>query len=409
MKKYLLVLMFSLFVILSSANMASATIKLNGVSTDPAIIASGDEVDIVLNFQDVDFDPNTEKKDASLSVKLEGSNTITKNYVTIFEDSGEGSIGHLFSGENWRSVFRVKINENAPPGEYEFSANFKWIGADGNQIGGTETKYFKLTVKKEGINVLVSNLQTVPGEVRSGDEYVKLDIYLENVGEKDAKSVGVKLNLPEELSHSYSNANDIRIGRLNAGEQKSLTFYIDVVDGAPAQIYNLDLLIDYIDLDNNQYTKQEDVQLLVKEKPQIKVINYSGSGVIGGSGKLYVTLENIGSETAEAVDVRLVKQSSQPFEFDVRSNYVGQLEPGETGVAVFDIDVSRSAEEKEHDFSVFIRAKGDTDNGNDNIYTFSDRAKFVVSGEKPNYLLYAGLGILGLLVLVGIVRAFRRK
>ena len=287
---------------------------------------------------------------------------------------------------------------------------FSWVDNNGNPLDNTiETKYFNLNVKKEGINILVSNLQTTPGEVRSGDEYVKLEVFLENVGEKDAKSVGVNLNLPDELSHSYSNANDLRIGRLNAGEQKSLTFYVDVLNGAPAKVYDLDILIDYIDLDNNEYVSTESFQLLVKEKPQIKVVNYSGSGLVGGSGKLYVTLENVGSESAEAVDVRLVKQSSQPFEFDVRSNYVGQLEPGETGIAIFDIDISRDAQEKDHDFSIFIRAKGDTDNSNDNIYTFSDRAKFNVSGKEPNYLLYVGLSILGAIVLILIIRAFAKQ
>lgn len=408
MKKNIMIVL-SLLVLLVSMSSVSATIKLNGVSTDPAIIASGDEIDIVLNFQDIDYDPSPEKEAGNLRVRIETSNTIAKNYVTILEDSGDGSIGYLFSGESWRSIFNVKIKEDAPAGTYEFAALFEWVNKDGELIGGTETKYFPIIVKKEGINILVSNLQTVPGEVRSGDEYVKLEVFLENVGEKDAKSVGIELNLPEELSHSYSNANDLRIGRLNAGEQKSITFYVDVIDGAPAKVYDLDMLIDYIDLDNNKFSRVETSKLLVKEKPQIEVVNFSGYGMIGGSGQLFVTLKNVGSESAEAVDVRLVKQSSQPFNFDVRSNYIGQLEPGETGVAVFDIDVSSSAKEKEHDFSLFIRAKGDTDNGNDNIYTFSDRAKFVVSGKQPNYLLYAGLGLLGIIIIVLIFRALVRQ
>ena len=108
MKKYLLILMLSFVVLLISMGSASATIKLNGVSTDPAIIASGDEVDVVLNFQDIDFDPSPEKKDASLAVKIEGSDSITKKYVTILDESGDGNIGHLFSGENWRSVSVLK-------------------------------------------------------------------------------------------------------------------------------------------------------------------------------------------------------------------------------------------------------------------------------------------------------------
>ena len=237
---------------------------------------------------------------------------------------------------------------------------------------------------------------------------VKIDLYLENVGEKDSKSVGISLLLPEEFKHTYSNANTLRIGRLNAGEQKALSFYIDIVDGVDAKVYDIPIKIKYLDLDNNEYSALKEFKLLIKEKPQIQVINYSGSGLAGKKGILEVSLQNVGSETAEAVDVRLIKQSSQPFAFDVRSAYVGQLEPGETGLAIFNIDISRNAEFKEHDFKLFIRAKGDSDNGNNNIYTYSDRAKFSVDGKAPNYFLYIGLGILGLIILIVLIRIFSR-
>lgn len=390
--------------------LAEATVKLNGVSTDPAIIASGDEVDVVVNFENKDFDMDAEEKGAQLTVLLKPADSATQEYVTIFDNSGDGSIGHLFIGENWRSIFRVKIAENAPPGTYEFVLEFSTKNAEGEAIGGIEKKYFKLNVKKEGINIAISNLQTVPGEVRSGDNYVKLDLYVENIGEKDAKSVGVKLDLPEGLSHSYSNANDIRIGRLNAGEQKTMTFYVNVDENAQANIYSINADVEYFDLDNNDYGSVIPFNLLVKEKPNIEVVNFSGEGVAGATGKLIVTLKNTGSERAEAVDVRLIKQNSQPFEFDVRSNYVGQLEPGEEGQAIFKIDVSRDAEFKEHDFKLFIRAKGDSDNGNNNIYTFSDRAKFTVEGTAPNYTLYIGAGLVAIVVLLILIKTiFWRK
>ena len=259
------------------------------------------------------------------------------------------------------------------------------------------------------------------GEIPTKEEYVQIisnpqaKAYLDQFINQD-KSITILL-AKTDISADDARMNSLTkklqahietIGRLNAGEQKALSFYIDIVDGVDAKVYDIPIKIKYLDLDNNEYSALKEFKLLIKEKPQIQVINYSGSGLAGKKGILEVSLQNVGSETAEAVDVRLIKQSSQPFAFDVRSAYVGQLEPGETGLAIFNIDISRNAEFKEHDFKLFIRAKGDSDNGNNNIYTYSDRAKFSVDGKAPNYFLYIGLGILGLIILIVLIRIFSR-
>ena len=389
---------------------AYASIKLDGVSTDPAIIAAGDEVDVVVTFRNMDYESIDDDDDVpKLNVTLMGAESVTNEYVTILDNKGEGSVGHLFMGESWRSVFSIKVHQDAPVGMYEFVLVFERYNNQGEQIDGVERKYFTLDVKKEGVNILTSNINTNPSIVRSGDDYVDVDVFVENVGEKAAKTVDLSLTLPEYIEHSYSNANDVRIGRLEPGAQKKVTFTVNVDKGAPAKEYVLGLEMDYLDMDDNDYSKNDTFSLLIKEKPVLEVVNYTGSGLAGSTGTLEVVLKNVGSETAEAVDARIVKQNSQPFSFDVRSNYVGSIEPGETATAVFDIAVNSDASFKEHDFSMFIRAKGDSDNNNDNIYTFSDNARFNVTGQQPNYLLYVGLAFVGIVVLIIIVRSFNKR
>ena len=116
-----------------------------------------------------------------------------------------------------------------------------------------------------------------------------------------------------------------------------------------------------------------------------------------------VVLKNVGEEKAESVDVRVVKQSSQPFEMDVRSAYIGQLLPGEEGTAVFLIHANSDAEIKTHNLNLAIRAKGDSENGDSNVYTFSDSASVEITDKSENnYPLY-GFVFLIIIVLASVI------
>ncbi len=147
----------------------------------------------------------------------------------------------------------------------------------------------------------------------------------------------------------------------------------------------------------------------MKEKPIIDVVDVKGNGKAGSTINLEVYLKNTGAEDAEAVDARLITQSSQPFSFDSRSNYIGELKPGETGKAVFKVKIDKDAEFKEHFLKMLIRAKGDSDKGDENIYTFNRRAAIKVEGKKPNILI--GIGIIAVVIVIGlgIFKIVRKK
>ena len=169
--------------------------------------------------------------------------------------------------------------------------------------------------------------------------------------------------------------------------------FINIDENADSEQYALDLDLNYEDLDNNDYTKKLSFPLLIKERPNIEVVDVKGDGKAGSKITLEVTLKNIGTEDAEAIDARIIKQSSQPFSFDLRSNYVGELKVGETGKAVFTINIDKEAEQKEHSLKLLIRAKGDSDKGNNNIYTFNRRAIVNVDGKKVNPVVGMVVGV----------------
>ena len=403
--------MIFVILLLGALPVVLGRLELDDIQYDPPIIASGDEVDIIIQYHDENV-PATEgkigDKDYTFRVTLEPDDDLTKKYITIQDSQGDDMQGRIFSSGYYNKVFRVKVHQNAPAGSYQFKLTGRWYE---NNVPIDVYQYirFRMNVKKEGIILDISNIETVPAEVRPGDNFVKLKTLIENVGEKNAKSVEVNLILPKGLKSSYTNNNRVWAGKVNSGEGKELTFFIDVDDDLSAGVYDIRYDFDYMDVDNNKYMKSRTIPFLVKPRPYLEVVSYNGSGLAGERSKLYVTIKNIGSESAEAVDVRLIKQNSQPFELDVRSDYIGELEPGESGVAVFDIKANPDAEIKEHDFKLLIRSKGDSDEGDDNIYTYNRRAKYKITGVADNKFVRYGLIGAGLVVVFIIVNMFWRR
>lgn len=375
-----------------------AALVLDNIHFDPAVIAAGDEVDIIVEYYD-EVIPIEEDRigddDYSFRVELRPDDDLTREYVSIVDREGDDLHGTIFSGTRYNKVFRVKVQPNAPAGNYEFRLVGQWYEND-KPLDFFRYVRFKMPVKREGIILDFANMQTDPAEVRPGDDYVKIVGALENVGEKYAKSVDVRLDPPEGIQASYTNDNRLWAGRINNGQQKDVTFFVDVAEDLRPGLYNITYYMDYRDSDDNEYVKSGTIPFRVKPRPYIEILNATGVTRAGQTAQLEVIVKNTGQESAESVDIRIMKQNAQPFVIDVRSDYVGEIEPGETGKALFDITVTRDAHIKEHDLSLLIRAKGDSEKGDDNIYLFNRKATLDVTGKAPNpFALVGGLFLVG--------------
>lgn len=408
MKKIIL----TIFSMLLFMQISFATLNINYIQYDPAIIAAGDEVDIIIQFEDTSTfldDTMIGNDDYTFKVSIKPDDDISKKYISLVDSQGDDLHGTLYSNEKYNKVFRVKVAQDAPSGTYQFELTGRWL-KNGIPVDSERTVKFEMVVKKEGIILEISKINTLPAQVRPGDKFVEIKTSIENVGSKDAKSIEIELELPENTLASYSDNNRQWIGRLNAGENREVSFFINLEDEIEAGNYDLDFSFNYMDLDDNTYTKDRTIPLLVKPRSYLEIEKVEGEGLAGQNGVLKVWVKNTGEQSAESVDVRILKQNSQPFELDVRSDYIGELEAGESGLAIFNFKVNSDADIKTHDFKLILRSKGDTDEGDDTIYTYNRRASFDVTGEAPNYYLYAGgIGLLALIVFLVFTKATKAK
>lgn len=381
-----------------------SSLDLRNVQFDPAIVGAGDEVDIIVEYSSAGFESSsyTGDTDYTFGVKLLSDDDLTSKYVEVLDTFGDDLKGSVLNGVIYNKVFKVKVLPDAPKGSYEFKLVGIWY-KNGVSTGAEISEKIIMDVKREGIILDVSNILTTPTQVRPGDKFVEVLTNFENVGFKTAKSVKVELVVNSSfIESSYSNNNRIWIGKLGKDETKSVSFALNLDDYTESGVYDLMYKISYLDEDDNSYEKEILVPFMVKPRGFLEIESVArNSGLAGDKGFLEVVVKNTGSQSAEAVDVRVLVEGSQPFEFDVRNSYVGELDVGESGKAIFEFDILDKAEIKSHDLKLVLRSKGDSDEGDDNIYTYSRNAKFDVTGVARNdFVLFGGIG---LLVLVGVV------
>jgi hypothetical protein len=132
---------------------------------------------------------------------------------------------------------------------------------------------------------------------------------------------------------------------------------------------------------------------------EIESIHASPEKIMPGSNvELKIRVKNIGGEEAESVSIRAFKESSQPFEFDEKSDFIGKLKPGETGEAVLKFSVDKEAVAKEHILDLEIRSIY-----GEEVLTQDKTATVKIEDSLQNNNLMTGIIIIVVIVAAGVI------
>jgi hypothetical protein len=316
--------------------------------------------------------------------------------------------GLIVRGDEITLSFPIYVKLNTAENVYYVPLKLKWI----NNVMEEKTQTVLIGILVRGdISLGVASVETDPAKIRSGDDNVKITVKMHNSGEAEAKNVKAKLVTKPPFKPSYSNTNLVYLGKLKAAADQTATFYLDVEETAEPGSYVLPLILTFEDLRNNKFEVKDAVNIIVEPKPYFEM---TGSRLVpalpkpGERALLYLDIKNTGHEKGESVDIRVVREAGQPFSFNVRSDFIGTLKPGERGTAVLEFDVDKDALPKEYLLKLIVRATGDTEKGDTNVYTQELKAAVNVGkgGKSPNNnLKYAAI----LVVLAVAVGALYKK
>jgi hypothetical protein len=311
--------------------------------------------------------------------------------------------GTVKAGEDLLAQYRVRVEDSAVEGNNPLDVR---LSTDGRVFFTTS---FDVYVESRLVDFEIGNLASEPENLFSDSENNKLTITLHNVGEGEAKLVKTELRLPSGFIPSSSYSDTYSIGTVGAESSGNAVFYIDIDRSVQSGEHYATLKVSYKDSQNSEYREKVlMVKLPVRASPSFEVTGLVTNPEIIGQGmegiELKVSIQNTGSREAENVNVRVLKEATQPFDFDEKSNFVGNLDPGESGEAVFRFDADNTADLKKYIMDIEIRYTQDS-----TVKTVGDKISFSVTERLPDLTGSYVLIILGIAVIAIAVWLVKRK
>jgi hypothetical protein len=399
MKKIVLIMMLLLCMsLVQGVNTQSSYVKATFLNQDPDPAEPGKYVELRWK---IEKKGNDELTDLSFRLKpaypfsFDGSDTAVKELGNW--------IGFSSDKEYYTLYYKLKVDEDALESDYNIELDYRlgsnyWIPLGDWDIRVDEEKKPNLELGK-----VISS----PKKLQAGLEEAQLDIELTNIGNADAKNVKIELVLPDGFKPSYTYSEQDVLGTINEGSTKTANIYLDIDDDLAGGDYKANLNVLYTDAGDKDavyLTKELPLRLSVKPIPKFTISEIRTDPAEGKPGqkmRIYFLVENKGGDEAKSVSVRAFKDSTQPFSFDEKSDFIGTLRPGESSEGILSVTIDENADPKKYLIDLEIR-------GIDDEEVIIDESKLSLTiaqdeRKKERQSPLIGIVIIIIIVLTGII------
>jgi len=325
-------------------------------------------------------------------------------------------IGDLFGQTRKTVTVRAKIDSDAPAGTYLVPVNLTYTRIDSviqyqvdsfrnYYVADNTTVFVPIVIKEEVIPEIVS---VVPDHLIAGaDGY--LNLVIKNNGTLDGTKATIKV-LQNDDSPVTPADSSVYIGDFPAGSTVSCRYKVSVAETAQNASYPVDVVVVYRNSEGDYVTSRtETAGVDVGSKVDFAILSPPADMSPGSKRIIQVEYKNTGSTSVRSAEARI--SAVKPFSSSSDISYLGDLAPGQSAVASFQLTVSSDATVKEYGLDSEIRYLDDM-----NTTSISDPMKVTV--EVNNLTGIAGilsnsvyLSIV-VAVIIGIVYAlyyFRKK
>ncbi len=293
----------------------------------------------------------------------------TAKFVTVAMEAGDAPlviksdpqmIGDIASQARATVTFAAKVNADAPAGTYAVPLNISYTRfSTVDQYGVDTLRYYyvqdnvtvtvPLVIKPEVIPEVVS--ATSNQLIAGADGYLNLTI--KNIGSLDGAKATVHI-LQDDDSPVSPVDSSVYIGDFPAGSNVSCQYKVTVAKDAENKIYPVDVVVVYQNNEGDFVTSQtETVGVDVGNKVDFEILSPPAEMNPGSKRTIQVEYENTGNSTIRSAEARL--SIVDPFTSTSDTAYLGDLAPGQSAVASFQISVASDATLKEYGLDSEIR------------------------------------------------------
>lgn len=337
-----------------------------------------------------DDQPNTAKL-ATLALKSTDAPFTVKTDPQFVSD--------IMGGGSRTATFAVKVADSAKPGTYVLPLDVTYTYLqDAEDYGDvlrynyqTKTLTLPLTVR------VTPDLQVEVLDVRSESLNVGTEGYvyltLKNVGHDSAHNAIAKVTR-NGASPLIPTDGSAYIGTFEPGETVDVKFKVSVANSAEPQSYPLDVAVTYEDYEGKAMTSRSaTLGLPVGGKIAFEVASPVSTLYLGQKSILEVVYKNAGAATVYNAQARI--SAVDPFTSSDDTAFLGDLAPGQTATARFEVNVDGEGTVKEYGIDSEIRYRDALDNSK-----ISDTMKVRVALERQQGAFFTNPVFLGVLAAV---------
>ena len=292
---------------------------------------------------------------------------LSSNNAPITIQSDPQMIGDVLGGASGQSKFNVKVEADAPSGTYTLPVSVKYTYLESAEQVGTDSLNYNYVTKNIVIPLAVTirsevvvNVQNVSAEQLNVGTEGYLTLTLQNTGNVNAKKAVVKI-IRNGASPITPTDSSVFIGDFGKDAVVTCKYRVAVSTQAAAQTYPVDVIVAYEDQDGiNRTSRLQTIGVPIGGKIDFKVGSEPPVIKPGQKKVLDVQYTNIGATTVYSAQARL--SAVDPFTSNDDTAYLGDLKPGDSAIAHFEVSATKDATIKQYGLDSEIRYRDALDN-----------------------------------------------
>jgi hypothetical protein len=292
----------------------------------------------------------------------------------IIVKSDPQTVGDIKSNEIRTVSITTKILPTANEGEYQIplTINYTYLAAADQSASDTlQSNYqlasetFPITIKIKP-QVKVDVLEAVPENLIVGSEGY-IDLKIRNSGSEDGKKATVKM-IRNGASPIIPTDSSVFIGDFPHNGTVTSRYKVTISGDAEKQTYPVDVVVTYENRDGDVVTSDiETIGIPVGGKISFAITSGPVQVVPGSQNMIQVDYQNTGVTTAFNAQARL--SVVDPFTSTDDTAYLGDLKPGQTATARYQMSADDTAAVKDYTLDTEVRYRDalDISHGSDII------------------------------------------
>lgn len=307
---------------------------------------------------DRDDQPNTAKL---LAVSLSSGD------APLVIKSDPQMVGDLAGGDTVTSTFNAKVSADARAGTYLLPVSLRYTYLQVAEQYGVDTIRYYYKSKNETLflpirikpEITIDVLSAEPEHLNVGTEGY-LNLRIKNTGSDDGKKAVVRI-IRNENSPVIPTDSSVYIGDFASGSVAEVRYKVSVASKAERSTYPIDVVVVYENSDGDLITsRSETVGILVGGKIAFMIVSSPAEIRPGQKKVIAIEYKNTGDTKVFSAQGRI--SAVDPFTSNDDIAYLGNMEPGQTVVASYEISVDRDATIKEYGLDSEIRYRDALDN-----------------------------------------------